>query len=128
MLAVPAKHKLAARKSITYADILQEELLLLEDGHCLREQALEVCMLTGMKERANFRATSLETLRQMVVAGVGVTLIPSIAKQENDGLVYIPFRNHHPARTIGLVWRKTSPRKPCIEGIIQKLIAYKTDR
>jgi LysR family hydrogen peroxide-inducible transcriptional activator len=61
------------------ADLSNQNLLLLEDGHCLRDQALEVCHLAGAAERSGFRATSLETLRQMVAANVGITLLPVTA-------------------------------------------------
>lgn len=124
LLAVSQSHRLAGRKTVTAADIRSEQLLLLEDGHCLREQALEVCSIMGLGEQQEFRATSLETLRQMVVAGVGITLIPQMARREGDGLVYIPFAGSIPSRTIGLVWRKTSARKTCIEalaGIIENV-------
>lgn len=117
LLAVPLGHRLAGRKSVTAADIRNEQLLLLDEGHCLREQALEVCSIMGLGEQQEFRATSLETLRQMVVAGVGITLIPHMAKREGDGLIYIPFEGNIPSRTIGLVWRRTSARRLCLEAL-----------
>ena len=61
------------------ADLKGEKLLLLEEGHCLRDQALEVCSRVGMRDQQDFRATSLETLRQMVATGAGVTLLPELA-------------------------------------------------
>src|SRR3546814_3030841 len=79
VLAVPISHALAARSEIRLSDLADESLLLLEDGHCLRDQALDVCQLAGAGERTGFRATSLETLRQMVAAGVGITLLPALA-------------------------------------------------
>ncbi len=124
LLAVSPRHDLAGRKAVTAADIRNEQLLLLEDGHCLREQALEVCSIMGLGEQQEFRATSLETLRQMVVAGVGITLIPHMAKREGDGLVYIPFAKDAPSRRIGLVWRKTSARKACME-LLRRIIINK---
>lgn len=120
-LAVPKNHRLAKNKTVSMEDIRQESLLLLEDGHCMRNQALQVCQLSGSKEAAGFRATSLETLRQMVMAGSGITLIPEIAvSSEQDNLVsYIPFSGNPPSRTIGMVWRKSTPRSKIIERIIQ---------
>ena len=112
VLAAPRQHPLASQSSLTMAQLSDETLLLLEDGHCLRDQALDVCRLTGAQERTGFRATSLETLRQMVAAGVGVTLLPalsvhaSIAQPANIQLV--PFRAPAPRRQIALVWRKSS--------------------
>ncbi len=115
-LAVSYSHHLANQDSINNSDLKNESLLLLEDGHCLREHALDVCSLTGMSEKQDFRATSLETLRQMVASDVGITLIPELAKKDNDGIVYIPFAKNEPSRTICLVWRKTSARKnTCLE-------------
>jgi LysR family hydrogen peroxide-inducible transcriptional activator len=118
LLAVPIGHPFAKRKHVNQNDIKGEQLLLLEDGHCLRSQALEVCSLIGASEHQDFRATSLETLRQMVAAGVGITLIPKLAMRKDDGIVYIPFAKPAPIRSIGLVWRKTAVRKPCIEMLL----------
>src|SRR6185436_15942536 len=75
-VAMPSHHKLAGKSSIKVEDLSHETLLLLEDGHCLRDQALDVCSGTDVHEKQDFRATSLETLRQMVAAGVGITLLP----------------------------------------------------
>jgi LysR family hydrogen peroxide-inducible transcriptional activator len=125
LLAVPLNHPLAKRKRVDLDDIRREPLLLLEDGHCLRNQALEVCSLIGASEYQDFRASSLETLRQMVAAGVGITLIPKLAMRKNDGIVYIPFTKPAVSRTIGLVWRKTSVRKSCIETMIGLMLAKK---
>ena len=79
VLAVPETHPLAKQRHAKVSDMENETLLLLDDGHCLRDQALEVCSRTGVNERQDFRATSLETLRQMVAAGVGATLLPALA-------------------------------------------------
>ncbi|MGC1730970.1 MAG: LysR substrate-binding domain-containing protein, partial [Steroidobacteraceae bacterium] len=75
-VALPAGHALARRASLRIADLKDERLLLLEDGHCLRDQALEVCGRAGLSDSQDFRATSLETLRQMVATGAGLTLLP----------------------------------------------------
>lgn len=117
LLAVPANHKLSKRKYINQSEIIGEKLLLLEEGHCLCSQALEFCSLIGVGERQDFRATSLETLRQMVRAGVGITLIPKIAVREDLGVSYIPIKPAI-ARKIAIVWRKTSTHKACIDAII----------
>ncbi|MES2983745.1 MAG: LysR substrate-binding domain-containing protein [Pseudomonadota bacterium] len=117
LLAVPLGHALAKRRTIRQHDIEDEPLLLLEDGHCLRNQALAVCSLIGASEHQDFRATSLETLRQMVASGVGITLIPELAMKKNDGIAYIPFSSPTVSRTIGLAWRKTSARQPCIDRL-----------
>ena len=92
-LAVSRRHAKAKDKSVSVAALDNEQVLLLEDGHCLRDQALEVCKSHNAVENTNFRATSLETLRQMVVANVGITLMPELAvTAEAAGVSYIPFR------------------------------------
>src|SRR4029077_14055324 len=112
LLAVPEHHPLAARKQLKLDDLADQSLLLLEDGHCLREQALEVCQLAGASEKSGFRATSLETLRQMVAAYVGVTLFPGrgvkpqVAQSGNVPLM--AFRGDVPSRRIAMIWRKSS--------------------
>ena len=125
-VAVPARHPLADRESVEVADLERETLLLLEEGHCLRDQALEVCSRIGAGESQDFRATSLETLRQMVATGAGVTLLPALATQgaygDARGVVVLPFAKPVPVRHVGAVWRKTTARRPAIEAAC-KLIA-----
>ncbi len=117
-LAVYPSHRLCKHKSISAKDIQKEKLLLLEEGHCLRDQVLEVCSLVGAKENSEFRATSLETLRHMVKAKAGITLIPKLALQKKDSnIIYIPFKNPKPQRTIGMFWRKTIAKKIALEKI-----------
>jgi LysR family hydrogen peroxide-inducible transcriptional activator len=121
-LAVPADHPLAARERVKVADLEGETLLLLEDGHCLRDHALEVCSRIGLGEEGDYRATSLETLRQMVAAGHGVTLLPQLAAEAPvgtaRGLKVKPFVRPAPVRTIGAVWRKSTTRGKAIEAVV----------
>ena len=121
MLAVPQQHPLAEKATIRVQDLKGQALLLLEDGHCLRDQALEFCTRVDVHEVEDFRATSLETLRQMVVAGLGVTLLPELAVESpfggQRGLVTRPFAKPAPSRVIGAVWRKSSTRTAAIEEI-----------
>jgi LysR family hydrogen peroxide-inducible transcriptional activator len=111
LAAVPRGHRLATGMDIDPEMLAAAGLLLLDEGHCLREQALEVCRQqspTGIG--ADFRATSLETLRQIVASGGGVTLLPALATGEEDRrLVLRPVRGG-PSRSIGLVWRSRDPR------------------
>jgi LysR family hydrogen peroxide-inducible transcriptional activator len=113
VLAVPRDHRLATSTTVTTSVLAGESVLLLEDGHCLRDQALSVCQLAGATERRGFRATSLETLRQMVAAGVGMTLLPQLAVQPpvaaSPDIALIPFCEPRPERTIAMLWRPTSP-------------------
>ncbi|MEO5565318.1 MAG: DNA-binding transcriptional regulator OxyR [Luteimonas sp.] len=112
VLAVPAQHRLAAQAALSMSDLSRERLLLLEDGHCLRDQALDVCQLAGASEKSEFQATSLETLRQMVAANVGVTLLPALAVQppvaRSEDIRLLGFRDSSPSRRIAMAWRKTS--------------------
>ncbi|HET9031808.1 MAG TPA: LysR substrate-binding domain-containing protein [Dokdonella sp.] len=112
VLAVPESNPLARQKSIVLDDLTNQNLLLLEEGHCLRDQALEVCQLAGAGERSGFRATSLETLRQMVAANVGITLLPTLAVKppvpQVDHVRLIEFRGRPPSRHIAMLWRKSS--------------------
>ena len=120
-LAVPSAHPLADQERVKIDDLRGETLLLLEDGHCLRDQALEVCGRVRINEAHDYRATSLETLRQMVAAGHGITLLPELAADTPvgtaRGLKVKPFAKPTPVRTIGAVWRKSSTRGPAIEAI-----------
>jgi LysR family transcriptional regulator, hydrogen peroxide-inducible genes activator len=109
-LAVARTHAKAGCDEVALADLDQEQVLLLEDGHCLRDQALAVCSSQNAIENTNFRATSIETLRQMVAAGVGVTLMPALAAVKGGGVRYIPFRGRPPGRHVGIAWRASSTR------------------
>lgn len=115
---------------VTMDDVSGQSLLLLEDGHCLRNQALHFCKLSGALETAGFRATSLETLRQMVAAGSGITLIPEIAisKEKDKSISYISFVGDKPSRIIGLVWRKSNPHKKMIDRMSAILKACRQEK
>jgi LysR family hydrogen peroxide-inducible transcriptional activator len=113
VLAVPADHELAqVQEPVDVSVLAREQVLLLEEGHCLREQALSVCHLGGASERSGFRATSLETLRQMVAAGVGVTLLPQLSVQPpvapSPDVKLLRFAAPVPRRRIGMFWRPAS--------------------
>jgi LysR family hydrogen peroxide-inducible transcriptional activator len=125
--ALPAGHALAKREVLKVSDIMAEKLLLLDEGHCLRDQALDVCG-TGSRGREEVRATSLETLRQMVAMGLGLTLLPALAvdagPRVNRKAVEIrPFKAPPPGRTIGLVWRKRAPFPETFERLAATLKA-----
>ncbi len=124
MLAVAAKHPLASKKNIDQKDLCQQQILLLDEGHCLRGQALQVCELNGAQEQQDVRATGLETLRQMVKAGTGITLMPNIAISKNEiDIHYIQFSHPRPSRNIGLVWRKTSVRTELMKKLEQLILS-----
>jgi LysR family hydrogen peroxide-inducible transcriptional activator len=117
LLAVNKKHRLNKEKKITQKNLHGEEIMLLEDGHCLRDQALEVCSMMGTSENQTFRATSLETLKQMIANNSGITLIPEIAATKHEKISYLKIANS-PTRTVGLFWRKSFARKGLAEGIV----------
>jgi LysR family transcriptional regulator, hydrogen peroxide-inducible genes activator len=123
VLAIPAQHRLAKKKEVTVDDLKDETLLLLEDGHCLRDQALDVCHGVGVQEKQDFRATSLETLRQMVATGAGITLLPELASRGGYGtsrdVALRPFTDPQPRRYVGAIWRKTTARRPAIDAVCE---------
>src|SRR5438045_2247111 len=124
----PAPRRPAAHPTLRVADLRGETLLLLEDGHCLRDQALEVCSRVGVRDSQDFRATSLETLRQMVATGAGVTLLPELAGRgayrNARGVVLRPFAKPAPQRRIGALWRKSTARRPAIDALAKLITEH----
>ena len=121
LAALPPEHPLAGREVVAEAE-LARDILVLADGHCLRDQALNVCRLVGASEKGGFQATSLETLRQMVAANVGITLLPMLAVQPPmvlpGNVQLLNFQDSHPpSRRIGLVWRRSS----AMSGFLQQM-------
>jgi LysR family hydrogen peroxide-inducible transcriptional activator len=114
VLACPPVHPLAARQSIASADLAGTELLLLEDGHCLRDHALAACALAAPAGREDLLGTSLGTLVQMAASGLGVTLLPQMAVEggilRGTDLITRPLANGG-TRSLGLAWRRSSARK-----------------
>lgn len=114
LLAAPKESRLAHAGKVDLGELKGERLLLLEDGHCLRDQALEVCRMKGAGDAEPFEATSLTTLKEMVASGLGVTLLPSLACAAGglaDGSIEVRrFADPEPGRTIGLVHRRAGAR------------------
>jgi LysR family hydrogen peroxide-inducible transcriptional activator len=121
VLATPDGHRLAAKGSCGPEDLLTEPLVLLEEGHCLRDQALDVCSLAGRDGGTEIQGTSLGTVVQMVAAGLGITLLPESAvpvEVKGDTAVAVaPFTAPVPTRTIALAWRSTTARGPAIAAL-----------
>lgn len=121
VVALPKQHPLARKTKLRTADLDGETVLLLEDGHCLRDQALAICDTAHAPERRDFRATSLETLRHMVGAGAGITLLPQLAVSgpvpDHPAVAVRPFVEPPPYRTIGIVFRKETARRKAIQAI-----------
>ncbi|MGQ0671904.1 MAG: LysR substrate-binding domain-containing protein [Hyphomicrobium sp.] len=113
-LAIPRDKKLTGRVRATKELIEKERLLLLEEGHCLRDQALTYCTLQQVNMVNTFGASSLSTIVEMVSAGFGITLLPEMSvgmEVRGRELTLVRFADPEPARSVGLVWRATSPRK-----------------
>ncbi|NVP55160.1 LysR substrate-binding domain-containing protein [Mycoplana rhizolycopersici] len=119
LLAVPARHPLARRDTLALNELGGYDLMLLEEGHCLRDQALDVCRVSGAAERASFRATSLETLRQMVGAEVGMTLLPELAARSpaSAQISLLRFNDPAPSRRLALCWRRSSAMSQFLKEI-----------
>jgi LysR family transcriptional regulator, hydrogen peroxide-inducible genes activator len=114
LLALPAPDASKMRKRVAADDVDQRRLILLEEGHCLRDQALAFCTPTNGDVPASLGATSLATIMQMVAAGYGVTLLPEVAadaEARDHRVKLLRFAAPEPARTIGLAFRRTSPRR-----------------
>jgi LysR family transcriptional regulator, hydrogen peroxide-inducible genes activator len=114
-LALPATHPLEAQGGVSETELRGERLLLLEEGHCLRDQTLAVAQAGGASELDDFRASSLATVVQMVANGYGCTILPELAVPvevgDRQGIRVVPFQRPPPVRTVGLAWRRTSPRR-----------------
>lgn len=125
--ALPAMHPLSKKERITVADLKPYPLMLLEDGHCLRDQALDICHAAGTTEAAGFRATSLETLRQMVISGAGVTLLPTLAAEadaeHHSDIAIVPFAEPMPWREVAIFYRSMAVQKTMIKTIADTISA-----
>lgn len=120
-LAVPMRHSLAKKKQVRHADLSNQVLMLLEDGHCLRESILELCRIANASPDKSFQATSLETMRHMVASNVGMTLMPKLSCRANDGICYLPFRSPKTTRKIGFFWRRSSAKSLLLENMLQHI-------
>jgi LysR family hydrogen peroxide-inducible transcriptional activator len=125
MAAVPRKHPIAARPSISAEELKNETMLLLGTGHCFRDHVLEVCpeyarFATGAEGiRKSFEGSSLETIKHMVASGMGITVVPrlSVPADPQPHVAYVPFSEPVPSRRIVLAWRRTFPRYEAIAAL-----------
>jgi len=120
LLALPASDDPPMRGRVSVQDVDQQRLILLEEGHCLRDQALAFCAAPRRDAPAGLGATSLATVMQMVANGYGVTLVPQVAADtevRDDRVKLLRFAEPEPARRIGLAWRRTSPRRKDFEAL-----------
>lgn len=132
VVAMPRHHPWASRKSITSADLKTETMLLLGNGHCFRDQVLEVCPEMarfsngGSGISRTFEGSSLETIRHMVASGIGITVLPQASVPDMhspDGMLrYVPFAEPVPTRRIVIAWRKSFTRGAAIEAVRQAVL------
>jgi LysR family hydrogen peroxide-inducible transcriptional activator len=131
MVAVPKGHPWEGRKRVTSEELTSESLLLLGEGHCFRDQVLEICHTVRSRERSPLAKTveggSLETIRQMVAGGVGVTVLPATSTGTSGGanelIRILPFARPAPTRRVGLAWRRSFPRPEAIEALRKAILA-----
>jgi LysR family hydrogen peroxide-inducible transcriptional activator len=116
-LAVPTHHALSKLTSISQTQLANKTLLLLQDGHCLRDQALSLCHSNHASIDHSFQATSLETLRHMVASNAGITLMPKLACKEYPGIQYLSFSSPKPTRQLGIIWRPSTAKMTLLEYI-----------
>ncbi|OAN17055.1 transcriptional regulator [Photobacterium jeanii] len=129
VLAVPELHNWAKEPELSMLELNGETLLMLGDGHCLRDQAMGFCFAAGANEDGSFKATSLETLRNMVAAGGGITLLPQLATPKEavrDGVCYVRLHDPEPTRLITLAYRPGSPLRGRYEKIATAINQHMT--
>jgi LysR family hydrogen peroxide-inducible transcriptional activator len=131
MVAVPKGHPWKGRKRVTSEELTSESLLLLGEGHCFRDQVLEICHTVRARERSALAKTveggSLETIRQMVAGGVGVTVLPATSTGAGGGagdlIRILPFARPVPTRRVAIAWRRSFPRPEAIEVLRKSILA-----
>jgi LysR family hydrogen peroxide-inducible transcriptional activator len=124
-IAVADNDRNVLMSPLTEAQVDISQLLLLEEGHCLRDQALAVCNTAGKRQLMSFGATSMATLLQMVANGMGMTLIPEIAipsEAARNAIRIVPFAAPGPAREIGLIWRRSNPRRRDMDALAEAIV------
>ena len=126
LVALPRRHKLAGRARVAPDALASEPIILLEEGHCLRDQSLAVCDAAGLTQRRDdVQAAGLESLRQMVMAGIGIALVPELATVTpfgaSDLAVYRRFAPPEPTRELVLAWRRSFPRGDALQVLASGL-------
>lgn len=117
VVALPKQHRLQKKSAVKLKDLIDENLLLLEEGHCLADQALDICKSVKIHTEADYRATSLEMLRQMVATGAGLTLMPALAVAGHPLITNKHFASPVPHRKVGMLWRQQSAKQLCCDSI-----------
>jgi LysR family hydrogen peroxide-inducible transcriptional activator len=133
VVALPKHHAWAKRDAIAAEELKSETMLLLGNGHCFRDQVLEVCpemsrfSTTGDGIARTFEGSSLETIRHMVASGIGITVLPQASVRDmetNDGMLrYVPFTEPAPSRRVVIAWRKSFTRRAAVEAVRQAVLS-----
>lgn len=124
VLAVHPSHPLAVKPLVSLKDLKDQQVLTLEDGHCLRQQTLGYCFTAEANEDTRFQATSLETLRHMVASNMGITILPELSmtnQVDTHRIKYIRFTDPVPTRQISLVIRRNYARMACIRAVVSNI-------
>lgn len=123
LLAVSKQHEWAEQRAIETRQLRDKEMLMLDDGHCLKTQTMDYCLSVGARENKRFKANSVETLRNMVAANTGIALIPELATRisQIENIHYIHFNQPHPYRAIGLIYRPGSPLRTRYERLAKDI-------
>lgn len=124
-VACPAAHPFASGPAVTAADLAGQPMLLLEDGHCLREHALTACRLAPGRANEDLQGTSLATLVQMVASGLGLTFLPEMAieveSRREPSIAVVPIDEEQAFREVAMVWRPGAPRGRDLRLLVQLL-------
>jgi LysR family hydrogen peroxide-inducible transcriptional activator len=131
MIAVPKGHAWEGRKRVSADELTRESLLLLGEGHCFRDQVMDICHAARAREKSGLtrivEGGSLETIRQMVASGVGVSVLPATAAATESGtgslVRMLPFAKPAPSRRVALAWRRSFPRPEAIEVLRRSILA-----
>ncbi|MDH2925086.1 LysR family hydrogen peroxide-inducible transcriptional activator [Nicoletella semolina] len=124
LLAVSHQHFWANERSMNLQHLRDQEMLMLDDAHCLKTKTMDFCLSVGAKENKHFKANSLETLRNMVAANAGIAFIPELASRLpccNENIKYLPFCDPTPYREIGLIYRPGSPLRFRYEQLAKEI-------
>lgn len=123
LLAVSQQHEWAGKNRLDFEKLRDKEMLMLDDGHCLKTQTMDYCMSVGARENPHFKANSLETLRNMVAANSGIALIPELATKisQMPNISYLHFNAPEPYRAIGLIYRPGSPLRVRYERLAKEI-------
>ena len=110
LLAVSSDHELAHKKKVSLREISNQNMLILQEGHCFRKQALDYCKITEHSSRVIFQGSSLTSVMRLTAAGEGVTMVPQMAaiSKENPGLNFLRMVDPVPTREVGIVWRTSA--------------------